>query len=387
MTFPPLWRLNLVPASFNGVPFKVDAGARAGGRRTATFEFPKFDIPYSEDMGRRARRFSVTGYVLGDLYTFERDALIAELEAEGPGILIHPTLGTFTVYGTFKTSETRERGGICIIEMDFVEAGQQPGANVVDDTQSLVGMLAGTTGTAVGAALDTAISAALQAGATVANITEAVGVLGQMLTTLRGVVSGQIGIPGSSLFLAIGDLLSNGEADIRAGALGTPLLAVFEQATTAGATLAGMTNVLSAMQAEAPSGALGIAVANAGINMALVEIARILSATTFTSSNDVSAAIATNNANFSSAEETVGDSGDVGTYQALVALHGSVTRDLVQRALQLPSLVTYNFPRSLPSIVMAWKLYADSTRADELAAENKVIHPAFMPASGIALSA
>ena len=58
----------------------------------------------------------------------------------------------------------------------------------------------------------------------------------------------------------------------------------------------------------------------------------------------------------------------------------------INRSLQLPSLVSYSFPRSLPSLVKAWRLYADSARADQLVAENKVIHPAFMPASGIALS-
>jgi prophage DNA circulation protein len=206
------------------------------------------------------------------------------------------------------------------------------------------------------------------------------------LNALNGTVSGQTGIAGTDLFFAIGDLIANGEADMRSSQLGAPLLSVFEQATAAGATLAGMGMVLAAMEAAVPSSAVGIAIVNAGINMALVEQARILAATTFTSSNDVSAAIASNNANFTTAEETVADSGDVATYRALVALHGSVTRDLINRALQLPSRVTYSFPRSLPSLVVSWRLYADSTRADELVAQNKVIHPAFMPASGIALS-
>jgi prophage DNA circulation protein len=60
--------------------------------------------------------------------------------------------------------------------------------------------------------------------------------------------------------------------------------------------------------------------------------------------------------------------------------------DLINRALQLPSLVAYSFPRSLPSLTMSWRLYADIAHADELVAQNKVIHPAFMPASGVALS-
>jgi prophage DNA circulation protein len=388
MAFPPLWQTQLVPASFRGVPFLVEDGGRSAGRRVAPFEFPKSNTPYAEDMGRAAKRFQITAYCIGDDYVAQRDALLDACDADGSGVLIHPTLGTLTVMcGPVSSHESRLRGGICTFEMVFFEAGQAPSAAVTDDTQGQVAAQADATETAVASALDDALAAAFAAGATVANITEGVGMLATMLNALSGSVSGQTGTAGSDLFLAIGNLIATGEADLRASQLGTPLSAVFEQAVTAGATLAGMDTVLSAMEAEAPAGPIGVAVVNAGINLALVEQARILSRKIFTSSNDVSAAIAANNLNFGTAEETVADSGDVATYQALVALHGAVTRDLVNRALQLPSLVSYNVPRSLPSLALAWRLYADSTRADQLVAQNKVIHPAFCPPSGTALSA
>ncbi len=387
MVFPATWQLELVPASFKGVPFKVDEGGRTGGRRVAEFQIPKGDTPYAEDMGRAAKRWQITGYVIGDDYTAQRDALLDACDSDGAGILVHPTLGSMNVMcGPVSTHESRLRGGICTFEMVFIEAGQAPSAAVTDDTQGQVSAQADDTGATVASALDAALAAAFAVGATVADIAEGVTILGTLLNALSGMVAGQTGNPGTDLFFAISDLLAGGEADLRVSQLGTPLFAVFEQATVAGATLAGMDTVLAAMEAQAPKGAIGMAIVNAGINMTLVEQARILSSTTFTSSNDVSAAIASNNANFVSAEETVADSGDVTTYQSLVALHGTVTRDLVNRALLLPSLVTYQFPRSLPSLVVAWRLYADSTRADDLVAENKVIHPAFMPSSGIALS-
>jgi prophage DNA circulation protein len=414
MAFPALWQTQLVPASFRGVPFKVEDGGRTAGRRVVEFEFPKGNTPYAEDMGRSARKWQITGYVIGDDYIAQRDALLDACDEDGAGILIHPSLGAMNVMcGPVASHESRLRGGICTFEMLFVEAGQAPSAAVTDDTQGLVSGQADDTGTAAASALDLALAAAFAAGATVANIAEGVGLLGTILNTLSGSVSGQTGTAGTDLFFAINDLLVAGEADLRISQLGTPLLAVFEQATTAGATLAGMNTVIAAMQAAipvappaialvmavswtltsttiptvTPLSAIGIAVVNAGINMALVEQARILAATTFTSSNDVSAAIASNNDNFSSAEETVADSGDVATYQALIALHASVTRDLVNRGLQLPSLVTYSMPRSLPSLVVSLRLYGDSLEADALVAQNKVIHPAFMPASGVALSA
>lgn len=388
MSFPALWQTQLVPASFRGVPFKVEEGGRTAGRRVVEFEVPKGNTPYAEDMGRAARKWQITGYVIGDDYIAQRDALLDACDEDGAGILVHPSLGTMNVMcGPVSSHESRLRGGICTFEMMFVEAGQAPSAAVTDDTQGLVSSQADSMGDAAATALDAALALAFAAGATVANIAEGVGLLATMLNALSGTVSGQTGTLGSQLFFAINDLIAGGEADLRISLLGTPLLAVFEQATAAGATLAGMNTVITAMEAAAPAGAIGIAIVNAGINMALVEQARILAATAFTSSNDVSAAIASNNANFSSAEETIADSGDVATYQALIALHASVTRDLVNRGLQLPSLVTYSLARSLPSLVVSLRLYGDSTHADDLVAQNKVIHPAFMPASGIALSA
>jgi prophage DNA circulation protein len=387
MAFPAKWQTQLVPASFKGVAFKVEEGGRTGGRRVAPFEFPKANTPYAEDMGRAAKRWQITGYVIGDDYIAERDALMDACDSDGPGILIHPSFGSMNVMcGPVSSHESRTRGGICVIEMSFFEAGQAPSATVTDDTQGLISTQADATGDAASAALDAGLDAAFAAAATVADIAEGVGVLASLLKSLSGSVSGQTGSAGSSFFLAIGDLLAGGEADLRSSTLGPPLLNVFELATMAGATLSGMDSVIAVMQSSGPKGAIGVAIVNAAINMALVEQARIFANTTFTSSNDVSAAIARNNTNFSSAEETIADSGDVGTYQALVSLHASVTRDLINRSLQLPSLVTYSVPRSLPSLTLAWRLYADSTRADELVAENKVIHPAFCPSSGMALS-
>jgi prophage DNA circulation protein len=36
---------------------------------------------------------------------------------------------------------------------------------------------------------------------------------------------------------------------------------------------------------------------------------------------------------------------------------------------------------------MAYRLYTDASRADDVRDENKVVHPAFCPMTGLALSA
>jgi prophage DNA circulation protein len=136
----PQWRLRLQPASYNGVQFHVDGSTRASGRRIALHEFPKRDTPYAEDMGRKAKRFSVVAYVIGPNYEDQRDALIAQLEAEGAGLLVLPTSTDQkkVVIDNYSVTERREQGGYATIEMTFIEAGQDPYDQVQADTQSQV---------------------------------------------------------------------------------------------------------------------------------------------------------------------------------------------------------------------------------------------------------
>lgn len=153
----PAWKQRLRPASFRGVGFKIEVDTRAGGRRTVLFEFPKRDVPYAEDMGRRARRFSVTGYVIGPDYIDVRDRLIAALEQEGPGLLVHPLLGEDLVQpDPYTVRESRRLGGMAEFEMVFVEAGEAA-ISISDDTQGAVKDAAANASAVMKQAVDTAV--------------------------------------------------------------------------------------------------------------------------------------------------------------------------------------------------------------------------------------
>lgn len=221
---------------------------------------------------------------------------------------------------------------------------------------------------------------------TIGDLDEAVAILATMLTAILGTLSGAVGRDGASLRYAVGDLQATAPTLLRTASLGAPLLNCFDLAFQAGATLVEMETVRAAMTAVSPIGLAGIAVANAGIRMALVEESKILAATTFTSSQDVFAAVWQMNSAFESAEEFAADNRDPANYQALISLHAAVTQDLTTRAMSLPQLITYSMARIMTSHALANRLYGDASRCDELRAENKVIHPAFMPLSGTALS-
>jgi prophage DNA circulation protein len=127
------WRdMLFLQASFRGVIFQVENSARMSGRRTVVHEYPKRNDNYSEDMGRQARRFNFSGYLIyrpGNPlyeYTSQRNALYQALENDDAGRLVHPVFcrtGMQVMCDRYTMIENRTRGGFTEFEMSFVEAG------------------------------------------------------------------------------------------------------------------------------------------------------------------------------------------------------------------------------------------------------------------------
>lgn len=118
------WRENLRQASFKNAIFYIDSADSDFGRRTVTHEYPLRDKPYTEDMGRKARADRVTGYLVGNDYQTQRDALIRVCEQAGAGVFVHPYQGSKRVVCTGLTvRERRQDGGYCEVSMTFVEDG------------------------------------------------------------------------------------------------------------------------------------------------------------------------------------------------------------------------------------------------------------------------
>ena len=131
------WRNALMPASFRGAFFHVEMGAQHNGRRIVLHEFPKSDVPYPEDLGRRAKLFVVRGYCIaypsdaaGTVLLYQRDyrparnALINALEEEGPALLQLPTIPpVLVVAADYRWTEEERLGGYCVFDMQFLEYG------------------------------------------------------------------------------------------------------------------------------------------------------------------------------------------------------------------------------------------------------------------------
>lgn len=123
------WRDKFQRARFRNAIFYVETDVRAGGRRVALHQYPKRNVPYAEDMGRAAVSFTVQGFLitLDGTYLDLKNDLIDALEQDGPGMLRLPLpyqMADIQVMAqSYSVTETREKGGMCTVEMSFVEYG------------------------------------------------------------------------------------------------------------------------------------------------------------------------------------------------------------------------------------------------------------------------
>jgi prophage DNA circulation protein len=215
---------------------------------------------------------------------------------------------------------------------------------------------------------------------------EAAPIVDRMLLNLLGTVPPK-GRAGSDARTAIGDTRANAHKLCITDAVGPPLDECFDLAQQAGSTAEQINYVRVLIEQETPVTLGGRLIRDAGIRLCLATQSRIIASMTFVSRQDVTAIKQQLYQPFRDAEEIAADSMDQMTFQALVALHGAVTNHLVATARPLPRMVNFRFFEPLPSLVMAYKLYDDASRCDELRQENKVVHPAFCPMTGLALSA
>jgi prophage DNA circulation protein len=218
---------------------------------------------------------------------------------------------------------------------------------------------------------------------------EAIAATQRVLSALLSTLHGSTGQAGAELRWACGQVTTNGPAMLYAvdPNFWTSVVVCFEDARLAGATFAAMDAVRVVAQGLAPRGTPAIAVKNFAMRLALAEQAQILAATTFTSREDIDRCFDLIDPAFETAEQIAADSLDNIAYTALISLHAAVSNDLANRERPLPRMVSYTFGNRAPSLWLAQRLYADASRNDELIAENKPVHPLFMPPSGVALSA
>jgi prophage DNA circulation protein len=194
------------------------------------------------------------------------------------------------------------------------------------------------------------------------------------------------GRPGSDLRTAVGDFIAEAYVLLQTDQSGPPLNEIFVLARETGMGFPGLDLVRQAAVAETPQTVGAFIIKCALIELTLATECEVIANTTFVSRDDVDAIRDTMNEAFSPMEEIAADEMAQDTYQHLISLHAALAFHLSQTARPLPRMLNYAFYDTYSSLVVGYKLYSDASRCDELVAENKVVHPAFMPRTGRALA-
>lgn len=371
------WRKRMGPATFRGVPFHVDTAEFAGGRRGVRHEYPLKDKPFREDMGRRARDFSIEGYVVGDDYLAKRDSLIAALEEPGPGDLVHPRYGNRRVAcATFRVRESTAEGGMARFSIDFEETPDQA-ANP----------------SSVPAAAEQVKASAAVARASIGKDFIAKFRPGTLMTSVADCVRAvTLSIDNAKATIAMSAAQS---ADLRtrldrlsstAASLVNDPDALLEEATALFDTFVFTTPLLSVADFDPgvrpPATTTTRAVEQSNWDamvamlrtMALARAAEVAPSEKFDSYD---AAVAKRDAiNGRLDDQAEGTSDD--TFAALSQLRADLVRALPGEDADLPRLARHTPAGTVPSLVLAHRLYGNLDREEDIVRRNHVARPGFI---------
>lgn len=130
--------MRLKKAKYNEASFYIDSDETTGGRRIVIHEFPYADTHATEDLGKKATQWSITGLIVGAQYRHEAEELVKALEKKGIGKLNHPYIGMNKQVRclSYRRSESSKEYGFIRFTMTFTEAGSIPEqtSKSVDDT-------------------------------------------------------------------------------------------------------------------------------------------------------------------------------------------------------------------------------------------------------------
>lgn len=400
------WRDKYRTASFRGVEFHVESADGTYGRRQAVHEHAQRDVPYTEDMGRKAREFSLTGYAIGVDYDLQRDEIIKASEQAGPGLLVHPYRGEMTVVCRgLGVSESSTDGGMCRLTFTFLESGE---ASFPSTKVDHVNAIAKASNEVTVVAQEECLVGYATSGYP-AFVTEAARVriaeLGEYLSapgtflsdnidagsefysSARSVVSDAYDLALSPLDMvkSVTGVIGSIRSAFGSNAFGV-LIDLFDQYASA---FSGRTSTGSRKQEAANYTAINsivrqVALAEAAQAAVVTEGTTTLGngstrpVSTPTTFDSYQQAVAVRDALVDRIDAEAESTSSDASYSTLSALRTEVVKAVPSSNAELPRLVSYAPRETLPSLLVAYQVYGDATRADEIAKRNAPRYPGFL---------
>lgn len=391
------WRDRYQPGSFRGVPFRTQEHEGSGGRRLETHEYPFRDVPWTEDLGRRARTLSLTFFVAGDDCLEAADRLEAAFD-QGAGLLVHPWKGSMIVTAeSWSRRDTTDDGGIVSFQVSFVEAGKAIQSVVRPDT----GAIARTTAAAATVAARDRFADRFSIERSAAFVEKAAGDVVRYAAAATSIAAGLQGGIGPALAAIDANLglLPAGLADtLRAPiALGRSLvdavLTIRALGGSAAAQIAGLSRLaafdggLIAVPGATPDRLLQRANQAAVVDLvAVAAVAELVAAIADAPLASYQDAVALRDATVDLIEDrqlAAADIGDDAVADAYAELQRVMVADVTARGGTLARVYAYTPIATEPALVIAARLYgptpALSDRVDDIIARNRIRHPGFVP--------
>lgn len=402
------WREQYQQGSFRGAAFRTEFEERLGGRRVVAHEFPGRDDPVTEDLGARAKQFSIDCHVIGADFITQRDQLLTALEAAGPGLLVHPQYGRMmAVVFDYSCSHSTEEGGIARFRITFGEAGQAVAAPAAAAAGYETAVAADTVIEAAPEEFDDRFSIKEAAGFVedaAADIVKGMGQVSQLAAGLRGGVG-----PALRAFEAgLSFLPANVQSLLRAPlslALSVTGLVLAVSALGGGGRRTRLQSLEMMVDwqppemeasVRTPQRALEEANRNALTHLFRVvsaaELVRTAGALDYPSYDEAIAVRDSIAARLDRLALEAADRGEDAAAEAFDRLRRALARDIASRGASLARVYQLRLSASEPALVLAHRIYGGETdrrareavtleaRAAAVVARNGIAHPSFVPA-------
>lgn len=424
-----------LPASFRGVSFWVESSDLSVGRRTVTHQYPQRDEPFTEDLGRAAREYRFSAFVLGDDYIEQAKKLREALEKPGAATLVHPEFGEIQVVAqpgasmSFSQSMRRVNFSLAFVEAGLNAFPTPEGASqqasraaadqvseaaadsfedslTLDDVEDfvqdalngdLLDALDIISNSEIAKVLDFADrvsdlandAISLVRGGPKAFASKLMGALG--LSRLATTVAGWQRV-GKSLCALADDLRGDDDEPVystvkprsaeviesnRKAVYSLCRQAVLVQAVGVSTLIGTDVDSTVASSSILPDDGETVVDAESGAT----QVGTVTSSGSFSSSPTISydEMLEARERIVGRLEEEMLDVEDDQVFMALREAATAVSKDLSSRAEEQARLYDYDAGAVLPSCVTAMELYGDATRAQEIVVRNGVTNPLFCP--------
>lgn len=379
------WRERYQQGSFRGIQFHIESGDDERAQRLVVHEFPAREKPYLESLGKKANKFTIEAFLVGDDYLEQRDNLQDACIQPGTGKLVHPFYGEITVQcESIRCRHDRSEMRMVRVSMSFIEIGDlnpitsfiSTQAKVLKSAQEAVSSQKTTFERLfdyaslpfakgqevldqVNGAVETIGEARKlvgQAPAFAAQLKNIGGALGALITDAKALADEMASL------ITFGFLTEDQDADSVPDVKQSfaELTGLFGYSPRVTAPSDENTAFLQLIK--------GVAMAQGGHMLSIASFDSVEEA--FSMRKELFDAI-------DSFQDEPGLDDDI--FNAMSDLRAQVERDIKDRSATLPRMVEITLPKAVPALVLSYRLYTTLDEENSIISRNKVRHPGIIP--------